>query len=176
MKTIKYICVMLIALISIMGCSGNYGKTHRQSQSDAKATEKELLNNWTEYNVYINRSYWVVRFKRPFEAGAIVFDPKNDDKKILVGTHWKTVKDQKTWTEFAKANTTSDGNFKLTSGRNTPTQTSETTGVLEILRPDNRKYGFFIRQERMDFVYARRVDENTLRVLYQPTGGGSPAK
>ena len=158
---------MLIAFVFIMSCSGSYRKKIQTINS--KVTHQELINNWSDYNISYHDRSW-------FGLTVIVFDPKNDDKKILVGTHWKTVKDQKTWTEFAKANTTSDGNFKLTSGRNTPTQTSETTGVLEILGPDNRKYGFFIRQERMDFVYARRVDENTLRVLYQPTGGGSPAK
>ena len=59
-----------------MGCSGRYGEVRTQSESDAKATEKELFNNWSEYNVYINRSNLVVRLKGPSEAGAIVFASK----------------------------------------------------------------------------------------------------
>jgi hypothetical protein len=111
-----------------------------------------------------------------FGITVIVFDPKNDDNKILVGRNWRTVNDQKTWTEFAKANKTSDGNFKLPTGSITPTQIRGTTGVLEIWGPDNQQYGFFIRQERLDFVFARMVDENTLRVSMLIPIQGSPAK
>ena len=167
MKTTKYVCIMLIALVPIMGCSGSYRK--KLQTIDSKVPHQELIDNWSDYNISYHDRSW-------FGLAVIVFDPKNDDKKILVGSHWRTVKDQKTWTEFAKANTTSDGSFKLTRGMITPTQTSETTGVLEILGPDNQQYGFFIRQERMDFVYARLVDENTLQLAWRPPSGGNPAK
>ena len=126
-----------------MGCTGSYRK--KLQTIDSKVTHQELIDSWLDYNIsYHERSY--------FGITVIVFDPKNDDKKILVGSHWKTVIDQKTWTEFANANTTSDGNFKLPRGKITPTQTSETTGVLELWGLNNQQYGFFIRQERMDFV------------------------
>jgi hypothetical protein len=76
MKILRLAVIASLIIGFIVGCSGNYGTLKTQSQSDAKATEKELLNNWTEYNVYINRSpTWVVRLKGPFGAGAIVFDP-----------------------------------------------------------------------------------------------------
>lgn len=167
MKTKKYVSLLLIIFVFIMGCTGSYRK--KLQTIDSKVTHQELIDNWADFNIsFHDRSY--------FGLAVIVFDPKNDDKKIMVGSSWRTIKDQKTWTEFEKANTTSGGNFKLAGGMITPTQNSETTGVLEILGPDNQQYGFFIRQERWDFVYARIVDENTLRLLWQPTGGGSPAK
>ena len=158
---------MLITFVSIMGCTGSYRK--KLQTIDSKATHQELIDSWSDYNIsYHTRSL--------FGITVIVFDPKDDDKKILVGSNWKTVKDQKTWTEFAKANKTSDGNFKLPTGSITPTQTRGTTGVLEIWGPDNQQYGFFIRQERLDFVFARMVDENTLRVSMSIPIQGSPAK
>ncbi len=167
MKSIKTVSIMLIAFAFILGCSGSYRK--KLQTIDSKVTHQELIDNWSDYNISYHDRSW-------FGLTVIVFDPKKDDKKILVGSHWRTVKDQKTWTEFAKANTTSDNSFSLTRGRITPTQTSETTGVLEILGPDNQQYGFFIRQERMDFVYARLVNKNTLQLAWRPASGGNPAK
>ena len=150
--------IIFLIIVLMIGCTGSYRK--KLQTIDSKVTHQELIDSWSDYNIsYHDRSY--------FGTTVIVFDPKNDDKKILVGSHWRTVKDQKTWTEFAKANTTSDGNFKLPTGKITPTQTIETTGVLEIWGPDNQKYGVFIRQERMGFVFARLVDENTIRFSWQ---------
>ena len=94
----------------------------------------------------------------------------------MVGSNWRTVKDQKTWTEFAKANTTSDVNFNLAGGAFPPTQTREATGVLEIWGSDNQQYGFFIHQKRWDFVVVKLDDENTLRLSWRPPIGGNPAK
>jgi hypothetical protein len=88
MKMMKYVFLMFTLFLCIVGCSEKYGDVKTQSESEAKATEKELLNNWSEYNVYINRSTLVVRLKGPSEAGAIVFDPKNDDRKILLRGKW----------------------------------------------------------------------------------------
>ena len=167
MKTIKYVCIMLIALVAIMGCSGSYGKIKTQSESDAKATQKELLNNWTEYNVYANRSpSWVVRLKGPFGAGAIVFDPKNDDRKILVGRswNWDTVKDPEAWTEMVKANTTSAGDFDLSTAGSV---NISSTGVREIRGPDNQLYGFIISQRRVSVV-VKKVDEKSIRLRWTP--------
>ncbi len=165
MKIIRLAVIVNLILVFIVGCAGRNFKS--LSGSDSTVTHQELIENWSEYNISFYDRTW-------FGINVIVFDPKNDDKKILVSSSWKTVKDQKAWTEFIKANTTSDGNFKLTSGRNTPTQTSETTGVLEILGPGNQRYGFFIRQERWDFVVARMVDENTLQLTWRPPSGGNP--
>jgi hypothetical protein len=79
----KYISLMLIAFISIVGCMGTYGKLKTQSRNDSKVTQQELIDNWSDYDIW-------------FKSAVIVFDPKNDDKKILVGSNWGTVKDQET--------------------------------------------------------------------------------
>lgn len=41
----------MLLFIFIMGCSENYGKIKTQSESDAKATEKELIDNWSDYDI-----------------------------------------------------------------------------------------------------------------------------
>ena len=164
MKILR-LAVMASLIIGFMtGCSGNYGKTHIQSENDAKATQNELLNNWTEYNVYINRSYNVVMLKGPFETGAIVFDPKNDDRKIMVGRNWDTVKDRKAWTEMVKANTTSAGDFDMSTAGSV---NISSTGVREIWGPDNQLYGFIICQGKVSIV-VKKVDEKSIRLGWTP--------
>ena len=96
MKTLKYVSLMFIAFVSIMGCSGNYGKFKTQSESDSKVTQRELIDNWSDYDIRYN-------------SVVIVFDPKNDDEKILVDSYWSTVKDQETWTQIVKGNTNATG-------------------------------------------------------------------
>ena len=61
-----------------MGCSGTGGKLKTQSESDSKATKQELIANWSDYNIWVN-------YIRAPELNIIVFDPKNDDREILVG-------------------------------------------------------------------------------------------
>ena len=165
MKILRLALIASLIFGFVMGCSGNYGKTHIQSESDAKATQKELLNNWTEYNVYANRSpSFVVRLKGPYGAGAIVFDPKNDDRKILFGRNWDTVKDQKAWTEMLRANTTSAGDFDVSLAGST---NISRTGVREIWGPDNQLYGFIISRVK-DEVVVEKVDEKSIRISWTP--------
>jgi hypothetical protein len=145
---------MLIAFISIMGCSGSYGKLKNQSRADSKVTQQELIENWSDYHIW-------------FKSAVIVFDPKNDDRKILLGGNWGTVKDQETWTEIVKANTTSHGNIS-------PVWASYSmTGVREIWSPDNHLYGYIIHQ-RQDLVSVKLVDENTMRLWYTRARFGGP--
>ncbi len=157
--------ILILLFIFTVGCSGNYGKIHTQSESDAKATQKELFNNWTEYNVYANRSHtWVVRLKGPSGAGAIVFDPKNDDRKILVGSTWDTVNDQKAWMEIVKANTTSAGDFDLSTAGSVNITNTE---VRDIWGPDDQLYGFIISQLRVSVV-VKKVDERSIQLRWAP--------
>ncbi len=153
MKTIKYISIMLIALVSIMGCSEKAGKIKTQSESESKITQQELIDNWADYTIWLR-------------SAAIVFDPKNDDRTILVGGNWGTVKNQETWTEIVEANTTSDGKVRPVWAN------YAMTGVREIWGPDNQLYGFMIHQQR-DLVNARLVEENTLRLWHTPARFGA---
>ena len=169
MKMIKYVFLMLTLFLCIVGCSGRYGEVKTQTESDARDTEKELLNSWTEYDVHINRSNLVVRLKGPHEAGAIVFDPKNDDRKILLGGKWDTVKDQKAWAQIVKANTTSEGHFEISAlGSSRP---EYSTRVRDIWGPDNQLYGFIISRDGGEMVVSK-VDEKSIRLGWNPGGGG----
>jgi hypothetical protein len=146
MKTMKFVSLMLIIFISTIGCSGTYGKLKTQSANDSKITQQKLINGWSDYDIW-------------FKSAVIVFDPKNDDKKILVDSQWGTVKDQETWTGIVKANTTSHGNIS-------PIWASYAmTGVREIWSPNNHFYGYIIHQ-RPDLVSVKVVDENSMRLYY----------
>ena len=142
--------IIIPILILIIGCSGNYGKLKAQLESDSKITQKELVDNWSDYHI-------------KYTSVAIVFDPKNDDRSILLGGKkgwwWSTIKDQESWKEFLKENTTSQSNISPVGAD------YSMTGVREIWGPDSQLYGFIITQ-RMDTVSTRLVDENTLRLWY----------
>ncbi len=166
MRIIKYFCPILITLIFIMGCSGNYAKIKTQSASESKITQKELIENWEAYNIYCTGSYYEIS-KGPFKTGAIVFEPKNDDRKILVGNNWDKVQDQQAWLEIVKANTTSQGDFDL----DPPQPLYLPTRVREIRGTDNQLYAFIITRNGA-WVVAKKVDKNTIRLQWQTPGGG----
>ena len=75
MKPINCVSLMLIVFLFIIGCSENYGKLKTQSESDSKVTQQELIDNWSDYNIWVN-------YNRAPELNIIVFDPKNDDRKF----------------------------------------------------------------------------------------------
>ena len=54
MKTLKYVSLMFIAFVFIMGCSGNYGNIKTQSESDSKVTQRELIDNWSDYDIWLH--------------------------------------------------------------------------------------------------------------------------
>ena len=143
----------------VTGCSGTSTNIKNQSADESKVTEKKLINNWSDYHIR-------------YREFAIVFDPKNDDRSILLGGNkgwwWRTIKDQESWTELVKENTTSQGDISPVGAD------YSMTGVREIWGPDSQLYGFIITQ-RMDKVSTRLVDENTLRLWYdRPYIGAGP--
>ena len=153
---------MLIFLLLATGCAGNYGNFKRQTRSESKATKQQLIHNWSDYDIRVNSG---PEYK-PDRLRVIIFDPKDDDKKILAGRNYHKVKDQEMWTEIVKTNTASDGEFTLvwdTYGY------GYSTGVQEIWGPDSQFYGFIIHQpyavalQRVDL-----VDENTIRISLSP--------
>ena len=89
-----------------LGCSGSYGKLKIQSESESRVTQQGLIDNCSDYNIWVN-------YSRAPELDLIVFDPKIDDREILVRSNWVKVKDQEMWTEIVKANTTSGGDFSM---------------------------------------------------------------
>jgi hypothetical protein len=142
MKTIKYFSLTLIAFVFIIGCSGNYANIKNQSVDESRVTQKKLTNNWSDYNT-------------SYSAMVIVFDPKKDDKKIIVGNYWRMVKDQETWTQLV--NGTAPTSFRV----------NQVWGneIREIWGPDNKFYGYVTHQPN-EQVNAQIVDENTVRLFY----------
>jgi len=134
------ILILIIALI--MGCSGRSANIKNQSGDESKVTQKKLINNWSDYDVRYN-------------SVVLVFDPKNDDKKILVDSYWSTAKDQETWILIVKANS------------------NTTTGFREIRGPENQFYGYVIHQRR-ELVSAKVIDENTVRLIHNYAVFGGP--
>ena len=112
-----------------------------------------------------------VNYNRAPELNLIVFDPKNDDRKILVGSNWSKVKDQEMWTEILKANTTSDeDNKSMGAFYDWP------SGVEEIWGLDNEFYAFIIYQtSTVESIYLELADEKTIRISwYRKRGRGTP--
>jgi hypothetical protein len=76
---------------------GRLRKFKTQSEGNSKVTQQELIDNWSDYNIWLSDS-------RQSGLAVIVFDPKNDDRKILVEGKWHVAEDQETWTKFMQAN------------------------------------------------------------------------
>ena len=155
MKIIRPAAIAFLIFVLIMGCkTGNYANLKNQSRADSKVTQQNLIDNWSDYHI---------RFK----SAVIVFDLKDDDKKILVGSSWGTVKDEEMWTGMVKANTTGHGNLSPIGA------SYNMTGVREIWSPDSQFYGYLIHQQG-DLVSVRVIDENTMRLFYTRAKFGGP--
>ena len=158
----KYVSLLLIAFAFIMGCTGKHGNFKRQTRSESKATKQQLIHNWSDYDIWLhhNSAY------KPPRITIIIFDPKNNDRKISVGNNWRLVKDQQMWTEIVKANTASDGELTLVwqnYGHD------YYTGVHEILGLDNQFYGFIIYQQyAVSLQRVEQIDENSIRISWSP--------
>jgi hypothetical protein len=84
-KLLTIFIFLLLFCLFIMSCSGNHGNLKTQPKGDSKVKQQELIDSWSDYNISYN-------------SVVMVFDPKNNDKKIIVDNYWSTVKDQETWT------------------------------------------------------------------------------
>ncbi len=148
MQTLKFICLLFIGLTFFIGCSGNNANLKNLSQGESRAIQQELLDNWSGYDISYNTE-------------VIVFDPKDDDKKILVDKVWSTVKDQGTMTQLV------NGTNKLPDG---PINTVWGEPIREIW-VNNKFYGY-ISHQRGELINAQIVDEYTVRLIH--TQGAFP--
>ena len=112
--------IVILILVLIVGCSGNQAHLKTQSAIESKATQQEVINNWSDYNIR-------------YGAFVIVFDSKKDNKKIMV-SNWYMVKDQETWTQLV------NGTKKMPCGHINHVWGNE---IREIWSPDNRFYGYW---------------------------------
>ena len=155
MRTKRFACIGILLFFAVMGCAGDNARINTLSASESKVTQQELIDKWSEYTIWL-------------KSTAVVFDPKNDDRKILVGSNWATVNDQETWDEIVKANTTAQGNISPMWANYSMTR------VREIRSHDNQLlYGYIIHQQG-DLVSARPVEENTMRLFYNRRSFGGP--
>ena len=146
--------IIILIFAFMIGCAGNYGKIKTQSQTDSRATIAKLKDTWSDYYIW-------------YKSTVMVFDPKNDDKTLVVSGRWAKVKDQKTWSEIVRINVTKDGRVDAMYAN------SPMTGMREILSPDNQFYGYVIHQQR-DLVSAKVVDDNTMQVYHHRARYGGP--
>ena len=161
----KTVSLFFIALALIMGCSGNYGNFKRKTGSESNATKRELIDNWSDYDIWIH--YHPVNKYKPLPITIIIFDPKNDHIKILAPGNFSKVNDQETWTEIVKENTADDGEFILVWPKWGRPQYS--TGVQEIWGPDNQLYGYVVYQTNaVSLQRVEQIDENTIRISWSP--------
>jgi len=164
MKPFKYISLLLVSLLLVSGCAGNYGIFKRKTGNEANATKRELIDNWSDYHISL---LYHTRYN-PHRLVVIIFDAKNDDKQILVEGNQRLVKvkDQDMWAQVVKEHTTSDGEFVLIWGA---WQKAAGTGVQEIRGPDNQLYGFTIYQANAVVLQrVEMVDENTILLSGRP--------
>ena len=148
-------CSMILVFFALTGCAGDYARIKTLPADESKVTQQELIDNWSEYTIWLRST-------------VVVFDPKNDDRKIVVGSNWGTVNDQATWEEIVNANTTAEGNI-------TPVWANYAmTRVREIRSPDAQQlFGYIIHQQG-DLVSARLIDEKTMRLFYNRASFGGP--
>ena len=143
----KFTGFAILIFTLVMGCSGNHANIKNQSEEKSKVTKQELIDNWSDYDIRYN-------------SVVIVFDPKNDDKKILVNKNWNRVKDQETWTDIFEPDHNATGHdyiYKVWG--------NETREIWV----HNQFYGYFIQKPR-ELVAAKIVDENTVRLTHQNSG------
>ena len=146
MKHIKFVSLMLIAFVFFEGCSGDYGIIRRQPPTDNKMTLAQLRENWKDYHIYQNSGDLPRR---------IMFDPKNDETRLVGGT-WIKIEDQQTLSETIR----------------TIQITFNAGEVMIIEGPDGRLFGYMYFSWNHPWTYGnpseiavKRVDEHTLYVV-----------
>jgi len=156
MNTRRIAGIAILIFSFFIGCSGNYGEFKPQTESESKGAQKELIDSWSDYDI------WLIF--RKAQLAAIIFDWKYDDRTILPGSNWHRVKDEEMWQEILKTNTTSDGDFELPGDY--PDGTSRVQGIWG---PDNQLYGLVVYQAySVSLGSVTLVDENAIRLSLQP--------
>ena len=140
--------ILILIFIFIMGCSGNSGKLKYQPESVSKVTQQELIDNSSDYDIRYN-------------SVVVVFDPNNDDNKILVENYWSTVKDQKTWAQIVNGNTSGKHDDDISQ----VWAFYSNSGIIEIWSRDDQLYGYVLYRQR-ELVSAKVVDEYTMRLIH----------
>ena len=155
MKTYRFLSVFLMAFV-ISGCAlwlKNYGTIRMIPKSQNKMTIQALIEHWDDYDVYYLAVY---DGYDPRQALGVIFDPKDNDTK-LVGNFLKKIKNQKdliTATQWIHLNTRYD------------------PWLNEILGPDGKFYGYLYYSYGP--VTLKVVDNKTMHIFNLEEPGTPP--
>ena len=148
--------IAILIFACFVGCVGNYGEFKPQTQSESKGSQKDLIDSWSDYDI------WLIY--RKARLAVIIFDWKHDERTILVESDWRRVKDLEMWQEIVKAYTTSAGDFELPGDY--PGGTSIVQGIWG---PDNQLYGLIVYQAySVSLGSINQINNNTIRLSLHP--------
>jgi hypothetical protein len=140
--------IAILILIFIMGCSGNIGRLKTQPDSVSKVTQRELIDNSSDYDIRYNRN-------------VVVFDLNNDDKTILVENYWSRVNDHETWAQIVNGGTSGKHDDAISQ----VWAFYPNSGIREIRSLNDQFYGYVLYRQR-ELVSAKVVDEYTMRLIH----------
>lgn len=144
----KYINMAIRGLVLIVFMSGcaltkNYGKLRLQYGPGEKMTIQRLEEKWQDYNVYYAGPH--IKF-----ASAVIFAPKEGDRKLLTNKGWVQIKNRQQLSEVLRWLWGDE-----TLGEPLPT-------LWKILGPDNQFYGYMYTP--WDHALIKVIDKKTLWV------------
>ena len=143
-KRLSLVPVLFLVLL-VIGCSG-YARLRLQSGPDETMTIEKLKENWQSYQILYTGL-------EPNVPSAILFDRKDDDRKI-VGERWWEMKDAKTLSdtiEWIRHQTPAGSYYPR---------------LWKILGPDDYLYGYMFTT--WDHAGMHQLDDKTLSVLDLP--------
>ena len=85
--------IVILIMAFIVGCTGDYGLVRRQRPTDNKMTLAELRENFEDYHIYVGKK----NGRQPYK---ILFDPKNDEIRLVGGNGWHKIEDQQALSEM----------------------------------------------------------------------------
>jgi len=162
-KRREYVSISIIAVLILLlsGCA-NYGKlrvesrnvniasTNSSTKYSEKMTIQKLVNNWQDYDIYYS-GY------KPSRATGIMFDPKEDDLRLL-GDWWEKIESRESL-EFAL------------KWINFPRDFFEIVPLYNMIGPGEKVYGYMYTP--FTHVTFKKVDAKSMYVYYlEWTGTG----
>ena len=132
-----------IAFIS--GCAG-YGKLDLISNRGEALTIQELIDRWQEYEIYYSG--------RVDDPSAVLFERRNQDRKLTVSDRWSKAEDKATVRGLVK-----DLQIQPPTGGYYP-------WLRVILGPDNYAYGYMFTA--WDHAVMKMIDDKTMYVYDMP--------
>jgi len=141
MKLSHITVISIISAIIITGCSG-YGELVIESKNEAEITIEKLIRNSDDYDIHY------FGYGEKFVSG-IIFDPKKDNKKLLLGNMWVEINEQTTISDIVKRIEGSDFQGFI------PT-------LYKIIGPDGVFYGYLFTG--WFHIVLKKIDDDTLSV------------